>query len=143
MIRSRVAAVEGWFTLDDVEPHLLGGRCDACGTVVFPKAGVACPNPACGGTELAEVPLSRRGKIWSLTRNCYQPPPPYVAADPFEPYAVAAVELAHEKLVVLGQLDLEGRDFEAVRVGDEVELVLGPLFDDGDAEHIVWKWRPV
>jgi hypothetical protein len=26
-------------------------------------------------------------------------------------------------------------------VGDEVELVLETLFEDDEAEHIVWKWK--
>ena len=38
------------------------------------------PTPRCGGTEFDEVPLSRRGTVWSYTDAQYQPPPPYVAA---------------------------------------------------------------
>ena len=41
--KERVAAVEGWFTLDG-EPRLLGHRCAKCGTYFFPKnAGVPEP----------------------------------------------------------------------------------------------------
>ena len=51
------------------------------------------------------MPLSRRGRLWSYTDNRYQPPAAVrLAQDPFEPYAVAAVELEREKMVVLGQV---------------------------------------
>jgi uncharacterized protein len=141
MGKTRVPAVEGWFTLDD-EPSLLGTRCTACGTYSFPKETRYCANPGCTGTEFEEVPLSRRGTIWSLTENRYPPPAPFVADDPFEPYAIAAVELPEEKMVVLGQVD-EGVDYDTLAVGSEVELVLGTLFEDDEHEHVVWKWRPV
>ena len=141
MAKTRVPAVEGWFTLDD-EPRLLGSRCVACGTYSFPKEKRYCGNPECSGIEFDEVPLSRRGTIWSLTENRYPPPAPFVAGDPFEPYAIAAVELPEEKMVVLGQVD-DSVDYDALAVGSEVELVLGTLFEDDEYEHVVWKWRPV
>ncbi len=137
-VKDRIPAVEGWFTTGDA-PALLGGRCRACGTYTFPRQQLVCPNPGCTSRELDEVQLSRRGRIWSYTDNRYQPPPPYVSPDPFEPYGIAAVELAEERMVVLGQLDGAGE----VRVGQEVELVLGTLFEDDEHEYLVWKWRPV
>lgn len=140
--RERVAAVEGWFTLDEDEPRLLGGRCPTCGTVTFPARAPACPNPACAGLELAEAELSRRGRLWSWATNHYPPPEPYVAPEPFMPYTVAAVELDDERMVVLGQLDA-GVDPAGLRVGQPMELALGVLFDDGEREHLVWTWRPV
>ena len=91
--RSRVAAIEGWCTLDD-PPHLLGSRCRSCGSYFFPRLSTFCRNPACEGTAFEDVELSRTGRIWSYTNACYQPPPPYVAADPFVPFAIAAVELS-------------------------------------------------
>ena len=87
------------------------------------------------------MPLSRRGKVWSFTDNRYQPPPPYMSPDPFEPYAIAAVELAEEKMVVLGQL-AGGASVDALRVGQDVELVLETLYEDDDNAYLVWKWQP-
>ena len=80
----------------------------------------------------------------SYTTNHYQPPDPYVSPDPFVPYTVAAVELAKERMVVLGQL-APGVDPATLELGMEVEveLVLETLFEDEQAEHVVWKWRPV
>jgi uncharacterized OB-fold protein len=141
-VKARVPAVEGWFTLDESAPALLGSRCTACGTYAFPRAALGCGNPACEGSEVEEVALSRRGRIWSYTDARYQPPAPYVAADPYEPFALAAVELDAERMVVLGQL-VPGTTVEDVSVGDEVELVLGTLYEDDDREVLVWQWRPV
>jgi hypothetical protein len=132
-------AIEGWFTTEP-EPALLGSRCTTCGTYVFPKASIACPNPECDGSEFDQVPLSRRGRLWSWTVNHYAPPAPYVSPDPFVPYAVAAVELPEEKLVVLGQL---AGDADGLAVGTEMEIVIDTLFEDDEAVHQVWKWKAV
>ena len=80
-----------------------------------PAAPAAAPSPSRPATPSAGTPtatsttfetveLSRRGRIWSYTDARYQPPPPYVAADPYVPFCLAAVELAAEKLVVMGQV---------------------------------------
>lgn len=136
---TRVPAIDGWFTTD----ALLGTRCDACGSYFFPPERVMCRNPACSSADLAEVELSRKGKVWSFSINHYAAPAPYVGKDPFEPYTVVAVELAREQMVVLGQL-AEGVAPEALKIGDEVEVVIEALFvDDEGNEHTAWKWRPI
>ncbi len=134
--KPRVPAIDGWF---NEEPRLLGTRCDACGSYFFPKETRLCRNPACMSDALSEVPLSARGTVWSYTENCYAPPPPYIAPEPFAPFTIAAVELAEERMVVLGQL-VAGA---SVRIGDEVELVIDDLYEDDDAVRTVFKWRPV
>ena len=141
--KPRVPAVQGWFTMD-AEPALLGTRCGRCGATFFPREEFACRNPRCGADaeHLVEVPLGRRGRVWSYTENHYAPPAPYLAPDPFRPYALAAVELAEEQLVVLGQV-VPGVGPDQLRVGTEVELTLGTLFEDDEATHVVWQWRPV
>jgi uncharacterized OB-fold protein len=135
-------AVQGWFTMDARSPHLLGSQCTACKSYFFPKESLFCRNPGCSGTQFDEVPLSRTGKIWSFTTNYYQPPAPYVSATPFVPFTIAAVELAKEKMVVLGQV-VAGVDPKQLKVGMDVELVLDTLFEDKDTEHLVWKWKPL
>jgi uncharacterized protein len=140
--KTRVAALEGWFTLDEHTPHLLGSRCRACGTSYFPKQNRFCRNPACEGSEFDEVELSRRGKLWSCTNAAYAPPEPFVAAEPYVPFAIAAVELEAERMVVLGQV-VAGVGPEDLRVGQEMELVLDALSADADVEKMIWKWKPV
>jgi uncharacterized OB-fold protein len=138
--KTRLPAVEGWFTLDE-PPALLGSRCDSCGTFAFPKEASFCRNPVCDSTAFTEVALSRRGTIWSYTDARYQPPPPYVpTSDPHEPFAIVAVELAAEKMVVMGQV-IAGIGVDDLRIGMEVELVVDTLFEDDDSVHLIWKWR--
>jgi uncharacterized OB-fold protein len=137
----RVAAIDGWFTIDD-EPVLLGNRCTTCATVYFPKASLFCPNPACEGTEFEAVPLSRFGRIWSYTDAQYQPPPPYVPLPgDYVPFAIAAVELEAEQMVVLGQV-ARGYGVADLSVGQRVELVVEELYADDDHDYVVYKWRP-
>jgi len=139
--RTRVAALEGWFTLED-PPHLLGSRCRVCGTYYFPRLSGFCRNPDCESAEFEAVPLSRTGRLWSYTNACYQPPAPYVSAEPFVPFGIAAVELAEERLIVLGQL-ASGVELGRLRIGMPVELILESLYSDAQGEHVVWKWRPL
>ena len=100
-----------------------------------------CRNPDCSGTEFDEVELSRTGRIWSYTNACYEPPEPFVAPKPFEPFAIAAVELELEKMIVLGQV-VRGVGAESLEVGMPMELVLETLYRDGDTEKLIWKWKP-
>ena len=55
---------------------------------------------------------------------------------------VAAVELEVEKMVVLGQVT-PGWTVDDLRVGDQVELALGVLYEDDDHEYLTWQWRPL
>lgn len=138
----RAPAIDGWFTIDD-EPVLLGNRCTSCGTVFFPKASFFCRNPACDGEAFEETRLSRRGRIWSFTDAQYQPPPPYVPrSDPFTPFALAAVELDDEQMVVLGQV-ADGFGVSDLKVGQPVELVVEELFSDDEHDYLVYKWKPL
>jgi uncharacterized OB-fold protein len=141
MAKTQIPAVEGWFRTDPEDPRLLATRCTSCKTYFFPRETSYCRNPSCAGGEFEEVALSRRGKLWSFTNNCYPPPQPYVAEDPFVPYAIAAVELEQEKMVVLGQV-AAGIGVDELEAGMEMELVLGKLYEDDEHEYVVWKWRP-
>lgn len=136
------SAREDWFTLDQENPRLLGSQCAVCNTYYFPKHEQYCRNPGCESELFEEVELSARGRIWSYTNAGYPPPPPFVADDPYEVFAVAAVELEKEKLVVMGQL-VKGITVDDVKIGDEVELALETLFEDEEHQYIVWKWKPI
>jgi hypothetical protein len=142
MTKTRVPAVEGWFTMDEAAPALIGARGEQSGSYFFPKALAVSANPSAPFEAREEVPLSRRGRVWSYTTNHYKPPAPYMSPDPFEPYTVLAVELEAERMVVLGPL-ATGADPEQLRVGMEVELVLGPLYSDDEHEYVIWQWAPV
>lgn len=142
---TRVPAVDGWFTLDD-DPHLIGSRCDGCGTYVFPPRTENCPNPSCDSGSLSLTPLSRRGTVWSYAENRYAPPPPFKASEPFEPYALVAVRLETEGLIVLGQAP-KGVLAADLVVGMPMQLETDVLYRDENedgtvTEHMVYVWAP-
>ncbi|MGW4911383.1 Zn-ribbon domain-containing OB-fold protein [Streptomyces sp. NPDC004270] len=143
MSRTRTPAVEGWFTGEGDGFRLLGTRCAACASVFFPPEDAHCRNPGCVGGALEEVALSRRGRIWSYTDSRYRPPSPYVSDPelPWEPYALIAVELESERIVVLGQA-VPGITVADLAVGMEVEVVPGVLGEDAETAWTTWHWRP-
>ncbi|MFF8194494.1 Zn-ribbon domain-containing OB-fold protein [Streptomyces bobili] len=135
--------VAGWFSGDGDDFRLLGTRCTQCASVFFPREDTHCRNPGCAGGELQEIPLSRHGRVWSYTDNHYRPPSPYVtdAELPWEPYALIAVELESERMVVLGQA-VPGVTVADLAVGMEVEVVPGVLGEDAETTWTTWCWRP-
>lgn len=140
--KPKVAAIDGWFTLDHDAPQLIGTRCTCCGTYYFPKQSAFCKNPDCQSTDFEEVPLSRTGKVWSYTDAQYQPPEPFIAPDPYVPYAIAAVQLEKEQMIVLGQA-ANGITVDDLKVGMDVELVLETLHEDDETDKQIWKWKPI
>ncbi|WP_251059670.1 Zn-ribbon domain-containing OB-fold protein [Streptomyces sp. ISL-21] len=152
---TRTPVVSGWFTDAGAGANagpesgfrLLGTRCSACAAVFFPREDAYCRNPRCpGGGELAEVPLSPRGRVWSYTDGRYRPPAPYVSDPdaPWEPYTLVAVELEAEGMMVLGQA-APGVTVAELAVGMEVEVVGGVLNEDEDAgtTWTTWRFKPV
>lgn len=136
------AALPGWFSMDQQQPHLIGSQCSGCGTYYFPRQAGFCRNPDCDSEAFEDVPLSRTGKVWSFTNACYQPPQPYIAADPYEPFTIAAVELDKEKMIVLGQV-VRGVNVSDLKAGMTMEIVLEPLYENEEGQHLIWKWKPV
>jgi len=139
--KPHVPAIEGWHTMD-ARPHLIGTQCEQCGTYFFPKQSDYCRNPNCDSTDFREVELSRTGTIWSYTNACYKPPAPFVAHEPFVPYAIAAVQLETEQMVVLGQV-IEGLTVADLKVGMPMELVLEALHETDQDIKVTWKWQPL
>lgn len=147
MSKPQIPAVDGWFTLDPASPDasgiaLTGTRCVDSGTYFFPPERVMSRAPGFADSELIEVELSTTGTLWSYTDAQYQPPEPFIApTDPYEPFCLAAVELAEEQLVVLGQV-VSGVGVDDLKVGMSMRLVPGVLFTDDDGDHMMWKWQP-
>jgi uncharacterized protein len=141
MSKQRVPAIDDWFTMDEAAPQLMGARGVETGSYFWPTALAVSANPSRPGEVREPALLSRRGRLWSWTTNHYAPPEPYVSPDPFVPYTVCAVELDVEQMVVLGQL-ATAADPTQLEVGMNMELVLGPLYEDDDNEYVVWQWAP-
>ena len=108
---------------------------------MFPPRTGDCPNPACDSETLEATELSSVGTVWSYAENHYAPPPPYVAADPFEPVALAAVQMELEGLIVLGQV-ADGVSAADLKVGMPMKLDLGVLYSDDDHDYLVYTWAP-
>ncbi|MGB5350390.1 MAG: OB-fold domain-containing protein [Polyangiales bacterium] len=140
--KTHVPAVEGLFSMDLDEPRLLGTRCRGCGTYFFPAEKTFCRNPACDHTDFEEVALSPAGKVWSYTSASYKPPAPFVAKEPFEPFAIAAVELEKEGITILGQV-ADGIGVDALTTGMPMKLVLRELYQDDEHVYFTWNWKPI
>ena len=135
-------AIDGWWDYDaSGAAYLVGAKCPRCGSYVFPPRADNCPNPACGAERLERAALSRRGTLWSYAEDRYQPPPPYPQTDPFRPFAIAAVQLPEEGLIVLGKV-VEGTLAADLQIGMEMELTTMPLYTDDDgSRRSVYAWR--
>lgn len=91
----------------------VGGRCQACGAVQFPKFRV-CVNPACRATDtLVDHPLAgTTGRVKSFTEDwqAYSPRPPYIYGN---------IEFADGGNLLMEFTDLEAGTLE---VGDKVRF---------------------
>ena len=138
--KKQIPVVEGYFTWPPEEPRLISSRCKSCGHYFFPKT-FTCYNPNCKNKEVEEALLSRRGKLWSYTVVHYPPPPPFVPADPFVPFAIGEVEFP-EGLKVFGMMT--GCEPEDLTMNMDVEVVAEKLYEDEEGNEVVgWKLRPV
>jgi len=90
---SQVAFAPDVFTWPADEPQLIGGRCEACGSVTFP------PQPSCarcGSVEVVDHLLPTRGTLWTFTTQEFLPKEPYAGGETvetFTPFGVGLVQL--------------------------------------------------
>jgi uncharacterized OB-fold protein len=83
------------------------------------------------------VPLSNTGKLYSYTIHTAQPAAPF-KMDPFKPYGVAMVDVA-EGMRVLGMTTTT----EGLKIGQQLQMTVGKLYEDAENEYITWMWKPV
>ena len=122
---------EGLFTTSG-DLRLIGSACRTCGTVTFP-AQASCPR--CTGVDVESRPLARRGTLWSWTVQRFPPKEPYRGdVDAFRPYAVGYVELP-DGVLVESRLIVD--DHGSLRIGQEMELVAEPVFQDDEGRELV------
>jgi len=133
-------AIEGLFTWADNDPHLIGGRCESCGSYCFPKSS-NIHKPGCKEILVKEVLLNRKGKLNSYTIQYYPPPAPFVSPDPFVPYAVGLVALP-EGIEVLGIIT--GCKLEELRTSMDMQLIVEQMYTDESGNEVLgWKFKPV
>jgi uncharacterized protein len=71
---------------------LVGGRCQDCSAVAFPRTG-SCAR--CTGEQVVEEVLPTRGVLWSWTIQHFRPKTPYDGPEEFTPYGVGYVDLGN------------------------------------------------
>ncbi len=118
----------------------MGTRCELCGTTSFPPEPRWCRNPSCDAASTVTVSLGGVGAVWSFTTAEYRPPPPFVAAEPFEPFVIAAVRLDGSGIVVIGRA-AGRRTVDGLRVGQRAELDVGVLYSVDGMDQLMWEWR--
>ncbi|MBI4284645.1 MAG: Zn-ribbon domain-containing OB-fold protein [Chloroflexi bacterium] len=120
------------------KPHLIGSRCPACGEVFFPrKPKGRCTH--CQHDGLEEIKLSRQGKIFTFT-VVTQPPGGGYYHGPV-PYAFGLVRLPEGVYV---ESPLVADDLDALKVGMDVELVIGKVWGDSEGNELIgFKFRTV
>lgn len=131
---------EGLWTVPssaDDKPHLIGSRCRVCGEVFFPKRTYGiCTH--CQSIDIEEVVLSRLGKIYSYTVVMQKPPEYYRGP---VPYAEGFVELPEGVRV---ETLFTGCNFDDLKLGMDVEMIIEKLYEDEDGSEIVtFKFRPL
>lgn len=135
-IEQRVDPVlKGFFTIPPPpeKPRLIGNRCRKCGEYFFPKR-VFCPRCYLDDT-LEEAHLGPYGKlyIYCVVRT---------APMGFEaPYGLGYVDLSEGPRIYSM---LEGRDYDNLEIGTEMELVIGQLRTDNEGSPVYgYKFKPV
>lgn len=128
------SVAESLFEWPTDEPRLKGSQCAGCSQVTFP-AQDACPR--CGSGDVAPVPLSTRGTLWTWTRQRFQPKnPPYVgreSAKEFQQYGVGFIELPEGRIEARLAV---GAD-EPLRIGMPMELTVVPFATDEDGTEVM------
>jgi hydroxymethylglutaryl-CoA synthase len=110
--------------------RLYGQRCAACGAVQYPRRHVCWQ---CSGKELPDYRLSRRGRVFTFTKDHLVPSP-----DP-------------PTVMVAADLDGGGRFYTQLTDGDPdavafdlpVELTFRRLHEGGGLINYFWKFRPL
>jgi uncharacterized OB-fold protein len=133
--RKQLSINEKLFKLpsSEEESHLMGVKCKSCGELFFPKR-TKCIK--CFAEEMEEVALSKKGKVYTYTM-VHHATPGYTGP---LPYAVGAIELPGG-IVILSPLTQ--CDFDKLKIGLDVELVLEKLYDDESGNEVIsYKFRP-
>ncbi len=113
---------------NEAEPTLVGGQLPD-GKIVFPfPEGDAAE-------EVTPYALSRKGKLWSWTRQGFQPKEPYTGPEPFEPYLIGYVELPGETIV---ETRIVEAALEDLKLGMPMEFVIAPF----NEKQSTYAFRP-
>jgi uncharacterized OB-fold protein len=135
-LEKHIPVAKGLFTWPSDDPRFIASRCKACGEVFFPSSD-HCANPNCGNSEVEEILLSKKGKLYSFTIQYYQPPKPFVPANPFVPFGIGLVEFP-EGVRICGQM-VDCNPEKDLKLNLDVEMIIDSL----DEKVVAWKFRIV
>ncbi|MFF5521565.1 Zn-ribbon domain-containing OB-fold protein [Streptomyces coeruleorubidus] len=111
-------------------PRLVGARCSACGTVVFPRQD-SCPRCPDGAMSTRVLPVS--GRVWSWTLQAFPPKPPYrPPSGGHRPYHVGYVDLG--EVLVEARLAVPRAE---IRIGLPVRLTTVTAYQDEDGTEVL------
>ncbi len=108
-------------------PHLLGGRCAACGDHHFPAQDTC---PYCSSDETTGIELSPIGRLWAWTAVTAAPP----GYRGQVPYGFGVVELPEGIRVITR---LTESDPALLAAGQAMALTVVPLHADDDGRQVV------
>jgi len=135
--KKKIAVREGLYRIPSSpgdKGYLIASKCKDCGECFHPQREV-CLN--CYSTNLEEVALSRKGKVWTYTiaRQTY-PGAPLTT-----PFIVAQVELPEHVTVMSNITDCA---LDAVKIGMDVELYFWKVRDDENGNEVIaYAFRPI
>jgi uncharacterized OB-fold protein len=136
--KKQIPVAEGLFyqpTSPEEKPYLIGSRCASCGYTTFPRIPI-CPRCAKRDT-MGEIHLSGKGKIDSFT-IVWSPLPGFKA-----PSVQSYITLSEGITIWSLMTDCEPSE-EALKIGMEVELVIGKVREDAEGNEIIsYQFRPV
>jgi uncharacterized OB-fold protein len=116
------------------KPYLLGSRCRVCGYTSFPKKEICivCRKEA----TMENIQLGSEGKLETFAVMQVGPPGFKV------PYVIGYVRTPEGAVVFAPITGCEAKD-EAMKVGEEMELVIEKVKEDGKGNNLIgWKYKP-
>jgi uncharacterized OB-fold protein len=114
---------------DDVV--LVANKCISCGQTFFPKVDQCL---SCFHEAMEEVPLGRRGKLYSYT-IAFMPSTHF-----HPPYAIGYVDMPEGVRIFAPLQMVDGKPFAT---GMEMEVVIGTLWQQGEKEVVGYRFQPV
>jgi len=119
---------------ENEKPYLLGSRCRTCGYTSFPRKEICIVCRKEGTME--NIPLGSHGRLETFAVMQVGPPGFKV------PYVIGYVKTREGALVFAPITGCEAKD-EALKVGEEMELVIEKVKEDGKGNHLIgWKYKP-
>ncbi len=112
----------------EAQPTLIGGQLPS-GKIVFPFPLGDAAN------DVVPYALSRKGTLWSWTRQDFQPKEPFEGPEPFVPFLLGYVELPGEVIVETRIVDAV---LEDLKLGMAMEFVVTQF----DETRSTYAFRP-